>query len=217
MQKSSTRIGSILSSVVGALLLNIAGTGSALAQTEPIVFVHGYSGSTSNFNTMVDRFVADGYASSKLYRFGYRSTSVDNKTSANELKNFIATVRNNNGGAVVSIVAHSNGGLVSRWYRAKLSGTGEMRRFVSLGSPHQGTQWAYSCISPACFDMRPGSSFLKELAGKGCDKSLWSASDGIIIPAESAKCGSSTQTANVSHMALLTDASVYQQVRTALK
>lgn len=217
MQKSRKLIASMLSSVAGALLVNLAAATSAIAQTEPIVFIHGYSGSTSNFNTMADRFVADGYPSSKLYRFGYRSTSVDNKTSASELKNFVATVRRNNANSAISIVAHSNGGLVSRWYRVKLSGKAEMRRFVSLGSPHQGTQWAYGCYSPACYDMRPGSTFLKELGGKGCDQSLWSASDGIIIPAENAKCGSSTQTANVSHNALLTDASVYQQVRTALK
>ncbi|OGB21457.1 MAG: hypothetical protein A3I66_18110 [Burkholderiales bacterium RIFCSPLOWO2_02_FULL_57_36] len=190
---------------------------NAWAQNEPIIFVHGYTGSTSNFNTMVNRFTSDGYPSAKLYRFGYKSTTDSNKTSAGALKNFVATVRKNNGNETVSIVAHSNGGLVSRWYRAKLGGTADMRRFVSLGTPHKGTQSAYSCYDPACYEMRPNSTFLNELAGKGCDRSLWSANDGVIIPAENAKCGSSTQTANVSHNSLLTDASVYQQTRDQLK
>lgn len=204
-----------LSAVVA--LLGLFGAGSAMAQSEAIVFVHGYSGSTSNFNTMVSRFTGDGYSPEKLYRFGYRSTTDSNKTSASGLKNFIAQVRAANNNEAISIVAHSNGGLVSRWYRVKLGGTTDMRRFVSLGSPHKGTQWAYGCVDPACYEMRPNSAFLKELGGKGCDRSLWSATDEIIVPPENAKCATSVQTANVGHMTLLTDASVYQQVRQQLK
>ena len=203
--------------LAGTLLAGVMAAPNALAQTEPIIFVHGYTGSTSDFNTMVSRFTADGYPSAKLYRFGYKSTVNDNRTSASALQSFIATVRANNANENVSIVAHSNGGLVSRWYRVKLGGTAQMRRFVSLGSPHKGTQSAYSCYDPACFDMRPGSAFLNELAGKGCDRSLWSSVDGVIIPAENAKCATSVRTANVGHLGLLTDASVYRQVRDQLK
>lgn len=206
----------LLSIITGAVLLGAISAGNAMAE-EPIVFVHGYSGSTGDWNTMVNRFTGDGYPSSALYRFGYRSTSDDDKTSAQGMKNFVASVRSQNNNAIISVIAHSNGGLVSRWYRAKLGGSAENRRFITLGAPHKGTQWAYGCASPACFDMRPNSQFLNDLAGKGCDKSLWSSTDGIIVPAENAKCGSSTQTANVSHTQLLTDASVYQQVRQALK
>lgn len=206
-----------LLSLFAVALLPALAASPAMAQSEPVIFIHGYMGSTSDFNTMVNRFTSEGYPSAKLYRFGYRSTINSNKTSASELKNFIATVRANNANENVSIVAHSNGGLVSRWYRVKLDGTAAMRRFVTLGTPHKGTQWAYSCIAPACFEMRPNSSFLKELGGKGCDRSLWSSTDGIIIPAENAKCGTSVQTANVGHLELLTDASVYRQVRDQLK
>ncbi len=204
-------------SFFAATLLLLLGLGNASAQTEPIVFVHGYSGSTSNFNTMVSRFTGSGYPSSKLYRFGYNSLAYSNKTSASQLSSYVDTVRSNNANVAVSIVAHSNGGLVSRWYRVKLGGTAKTRRFVTLGTPHKGTSWAYGCTSPACFEMRAGSSFLKELGGKGCDRSLWSATDGIIVPASNAQCGKSTQTANVSHTDLLTDSSVYNQVRQQLQ
>lgn len=217
MQKWKQVYRSLLSIIAGAFFLSIGGMTNALAQNEAIVFVHGWSGSTSDFNTMVNRFTSDGYPSAKLYKFGYRSTSDDDKTSANSLKNFVANVRANNNNELISIVAHSNGGLVSRWYRAKLGGSSENRRFVTLGAPHKGTQTAYSCYDPACYDMRPNSQFLNDLAGKGCDRSLWSSADGVIVPAENAKCGSSTQTASVSHTQLLTDASVYQQVRDQLK
>lgn len=202
---------------VGATLFGAFAATNALAQSEPIIFVHGYSGSTSNFDTMVNRFTASGYASSKLYRFGYNSLLYSDKTSAGQLENFVNIVRGNNGSAAVSIVAHSNGGLVSRWYRAKLGGTSAMRRFVTLGTPHKGTQTAYACYSAACYDMRPGSIFLLQLAGAGCDRSLWSNNDGVIIPAANAQCGTNVQTASVGHLALLTDSSVYNQTRDQLR
>ncbi|AKJ30240.1 esterase/lipase family protein [Caldimonas brevitalea] len=197
----------------GALLA----CGSVAAQTEPIVFVHGYSGSSSNWNTMVGRFKASGYPAELLYTFDYNSFVNANSTSGSELRSFVESVRARHGNATVSIVAHSNGGLVTRWYRTQLGGQAAMRRFVSLGSPHKGTNSAYACYSPACYDMRPGSSFLNTLAGRGCDRSLWSNTDEIIQPVTSAQCGSSTRTPDVSHNGLLSDERVYQQVREQLQ
>jgi triacylglycerol lipase len=48
--------------VLSALALaGMLSTGAAVAQTEPIIFVHGYVGSNSNWSTMMSRFRADGY------------------------------------------------------------------------------------------------------------------------------------------------------------
>jgi triacylglycerol lipase len=217
MQHSAQTFKKLVWSFAAAAAVSLSGMGSAIAQSEPVVFVHGYAGSTSNWNTMVSRFTSSGYPSAKLYRFGYNSFVYSNKTSASQLSSYINTVRSNNGYAPVSIIAHSNGGLVSRWFRVKLGGTSKMRRFITLGTPHKGTSWAYGCISPACFEMRYGSSFLNDLAGRGCDRSLWSAWDGVVLPASSAQCGTSIQTVSVNHLALLSDSSVYNQVRQQLR
>jgi triacylglycerol lipase len=217
MQQATQTVKKLIWSFVAAAAVSLSGMGSAVAQSEPIVFVHGYAGANFNWDIMVSRFKSSGYSSAKLYRFGYNSLIYSNKTSASQLSSYVNTVRANNGYSPVSIVAHSNGGLVSRWFRVKLAGTSKMRRFVTLGTPHKGTSWAYGCVSPACFEMRYGSSFLNDLAGQGCDRSLWSAWDGIVIPASNAQCGRSTQTANVNHLALLSDSSVYNQVRQQLQ
>ena len=202
--------------LAGAAILALSSMGSALAQSEPIVFVHGYSGSNSNWDTMMARFRASGYQG-RLYGFEYASLIASNSTSGSQLRTFVNNVRAANGYQPVSIIAHSNGGLVSRYFRVNGGGTSVMRRFVSLGSPHSGTTSAYACVSPACFDMRPYSLFLIQLAGRGCDRSLWSAVDGVILPATSAMCGNSTQVASVGHLSLLTDSSVYNSVRAALR
>ncbi len=191
------------------------GGGSGCA-VEPIVFVHGYSGSTSNWNTMEGRLLNDGEPSCAMFKFGYNSTGASNKTSAANLKNYVANALSATGQAKARLIAHSNGGLVSRWYRVFEGGSRKTSRLITLGTPHQGTTWAYGCVSPACFEMRPDSAFLQDLGGKGCDVSLWSDADGIIIPNSSAKCGKSIQTASVGHNTLLTDAEVYADVRANL-
>ncbi|MBC7957715.1 MAG: peptidylprolyl isomerase [Cytophagales bacterium] len=54
----------------------------AAAQSEPIVFVHGYSGNSSNFSTMMSRFTASGYPSSKLFGFNHNSLILPRRTTA---------------------------------------------------------------------------------------------------------------------------------------
>nr|AIT56389.1 esterase LC-Est3 [uncultured bacterium] len=200
-----------LATILGIAAMSLWGAAAFAAQ--PIVFVHGYSGSSSNFNTMMSRFAATGQPTNMMYGFDYASLVNSNETSASQLRSFVNTVRSRHGNAQVTIIAHSNGGLVARWYRVMLGGSSANNRFISLGSPHSGTTWAYACFSPACFDMRPLSLMITTLAGRGCDRSLWSATDGIIIPASSARCGTSIQTVSVDHLSLLTNSSVFNQVR----
>lgn len=202
---------------IAAAALAACSMGPAMAQGEPVVFVHGYGGNSGNFSAIMSRMTASGYPASKLYGFNYSSLLVSDTASGRELASYVRNVRAQNGNAKVAIVAHSNGGLVTRSFLVNEGGQAATRRFVSLGSPHSGTTSAWACFSPACFDMRAGSLFLLGLAGRGCDRSLWSPVDGVILPASSARCGSSTQVASVDHLTLLTNQSVYNSMRVALQ
>lgn len=192
------------------------GAGTSTCPVEPIVMVHGYSASTSAFNTMESRLQADGQPSCALYKFGYNSLGDSNTTSARRLKSFVDGALSTTGQAKARLIAHSNGGLVSRWYRVYEGGSRQTSKLITLGTPHQGTSWAYACVSAACFEMRPNSSFLQSLGGKGCDVSLWSDADEIILPNSSAMCGNSIQTKSVGHNTLLTDADVFVDVKNNL-
>jgi triacylglycerol lipase len=198
-----------------ALLAALAGSGTASAacNADPIVFVHGYAGWSSQWNTMINRFKNDGTPSCALYKFGYNSLGKSNKTSAKELKSFVNNIRPNHNNRKAKIIAHSNGGLVSRWYRVFEGGSSATNRLVTLGTPHKGTSWAYGCFSPACTEMRYNSSFQQSLAGRGCDISLWSPLDEIIIPQTNAKCGNSRMTSWVGHLTLMVWKGVYKDVR----
>ena len=103
--------------------------------------------------------------------------------------------------------------MITRQFRVFEGGYAANDRFVSLAAPHNGTSWAYACFNPSCADMRPGSNHITALAGQGCDRSIWSALDGVILPASSAICGQSTQTSSVDHLTMLWWSDVYPDIR----
>ena len=64
----------------------------------------------------------------------------------------------------ISIVGFSMGGIVSRHYLQKLGGASRCKGLITISSPHHGTHAAWIYPSAGAAQMRPGSSFLAELA-----------------------------------------------------
>lgn len=193
---------------------------SAAQANDPILFVHGWSSNASTWNTMIGRFQADGWTSAELRAFSY-DTSQSNATTANTVAAQVDDFRADTGAATVDIVTHSMGGLSSRYYLKNLGGTSSVDEWVSLGGPNHGTTTASFCFQTSCVEMRPNSSFLNALnSGDGTPGAVnygtwWSPCDEIINPDESVilNGATNTQTACVGHGALLSDATVYGQVR----
>jgi len=211
-----------------ALLIGVAGVApaSSLAQ-DPILFIHGWSESSSLWNTMIGRFEKDGYAKAALSAYSY-NTATSNKTLAEtEVKSRVQTLLNNNPGATkVDIIAHSMGSLNSRWYIKSVAGGQEkVDDWVSLGGPNHGTETANTCSQTSCIEMRVGSTFLKELnatdetPGAVNYGTWWSPCDEIINPDESVILSGATnhKTACLTHAGLTTDETVYKEVREFVK
>ncbi len=83
----------------------------------------------------------------------------------------------------VHIVAHSKGTLVAYWWLLKLGGSKYCDKLIAMASPCSGSYYVYlALITPLGFfwrdmwQMRPGSSFLKELANSEIPPTLkvWS-------------------------------------------
>jgi triacylglycerol lipase len=198
---------------------------SALA-LDPILFVHGWSGSASNWSTMIGRFEKDGYPKSYLSAYSY-NTSQSNKVDAEkEVKSHVESLEKATGASKVDIIAHSMGSLNTRWYiKFVAGGEANVDDWVSLGGPNHGTETANLCFSTACTEMRIGSTFLKELnAGDETPGAVnygtwWSPCDEFINPDSSVPLSgaTNTETACISHLSLLTDEAVYKQVREFIK
>jgi triacylglycerol lipase len=207
-----------------AMALCAAVPAAASAQ-DPILFVHGWSESASLWNTMISRFEKDGYPSSYLSAYTY-NTSQSNKVDAEkEVASHVESLLNATGASKVDIVSHSMGSLNTRWYIKFDGGESKVDDWVSLGGPNHGTETAKLCFSTACTEMRVGSTFLKELnAGDETPGTVnygtwWSPCDEIVSPHESVLLSgaTNTETACISHVALTTDETVYEQVREFVK
>jgi triacylglycerol lipase len=218
-----------LSAFVTAIALCLTGAALAPASSlalDPILFVHGWSGSASNWNTMKARFEKDGYPASHLLAYSY-STSTSNKTTGEtEVKARVEQLLASTGASKVDILAHSMGSLNSRWYLKFVPGAQEkVDDWVSFGGPNHGTSLANACFSTTCVEMRIGSKFLTELnAGDETPGAVtygtwWSPCDEFINPDESVilSGAANTQTACISHLGLVSDETVYKQVREFIK
>lgn len=190
------------------------------ATSNPILFVHGYSGDASNWNTMANRFSTDGWPSSYLDRWSY-DWRQSNATTAQQLSAEVDRLLAATGATKVDIVSHSMGGLSSRYYLKNLDGTSKVDAWVSLGGPNHGTDSANSCFDTSCTEMRIGSGFLAalnsgdETPGTPRYATWWSPCDTVINPDSSVSLSGAvnTQTTCLGHMGLLTDATVYAQTR----
>ncbi len=202
----------------------MAMTPSPTFAQDPILFVHGYLESSSLWKTMISNFEKDGYSKSFLSAYSY-NTSQSNKIDAEEVKSKVESLLKTTKASKVDIIAHSMGSLNSRWYIKFLGGESTVDDWVSLGGPNHGTETAKACFSTSCVEMRVGSTFLKELnegdetPGAVNYGTWWSPCDEIINPDSSVALtgATNTETACISHTALTTDKTVYEQVREFIK
>ena len=186
----------------------------------PILFVHGWNSSGATWDTMIANFKAAGYTDAQLHRWSY-DTSQSNATTAQEIKSRVDSIRSTTGADKVDIIAHSMGSLSSRYYLKNLGGDLLVDDWISMGGPNHGTDTANFCFSTACSEMRIGSSFLAALnsvdesPGTPAYATYWSACDTVINPDSSVSVSgaTNTQTACVSHGALITDSQVFSAVK----
>ncbi|WP_079509114.1 esterase/lipase family protein [Mesobacillus jeotgali] len=196
---------------------------SAEAEKDPVVFVHGFTGSSSGYDNMKQWLISQGWPSSYLYAIQYTDTTGSNIDNAYELQSFVNQVLRQTKAAKVDIVAHSMGGLSTRYYVKYLEGAQKVDDVITLGSPHHGTNSSYFGLwTEGAREMVPGSAFLNDLNSadetpNGSDTSsiiqytsIYSSADTVINPYTSSiiNGADNVQITGVSHSGLLTDITV---------
>lgn len=207
--------------LVAAAALVVAPASPANAATStPVIFVHGFIGSASNWTTALSVFRAGGFT--RLYTYDYNWAG-SNQISAAGLRDKVNQVKAQTGASKVAIVNHSMGGLVTRWYLEEMGGSANVSHVASIAGANHGTTYAGAClINVSCIEMYPGSLFLLDLAdgdetpGTARYATWYSACDGIIIPYTSTRLTGATNN-NVlceTHLGFLTNTGVLTQIRT---
>src|SRR5689334_15991984 len=108
------------------------------AHPEPVVLVHGtFEGAADNWATMSPQLKAAGYCVFAL-DYGNRATG-DIATSAGQLARFVNAVLGATGARKVSLVGHSQGGMMPRYYIKFLGGDKKVDDLVGLAPSNHGT------------------------------------------------------------------------------
>lgn len=213
-----TRITALAAVAAASVLFPTAA--SAAPAHNPVVFVHGWSGSDSNWTEMIDDFRSDGWTDDELHAWQY-DWAQSNVAIAEQLASEVEQVLDSTGADAVDIVTHSMGGLSSRYFLKVLGGTAQVDDWVSIGGPNHGTSAAYACWTTSCYEMRYESEFLTDLnAGdetpSGADYGTFrSPCDEVINPDSSTVLAgaTNTQVSCTGHAALLSSDEVSEGVR----
>ncbi len=184
----------------------------------PILLIHGFAQARSNFWFLRPRLAAVGLG--PFYSLNLRTKEGDLVHHSRVLSEFIDRVREATGAEQVDVVAHSMGGLVARLAES-MGSQRRIRRLVTLGTPHRGTQMAYLAPGESAWDMRLDSQLLQSLPKPPRDLivAISSSHDNVVVPPENARIGPlgrDLEVEGVGHLSLLTDAKVAMQVARAL-
>lgn len=214
-----------LSSLIAICFVGAAFAPAAALAVDPILFVHGFLRSASDWDTMIERFEEDGWPASHLNAYTYDTAKSNKKSAKEDVEPHVEELLKDTGASKVDIVAHSMGSLNTRWYIKFLGGEAKVDDWVSLGGPNHGTSTANFCFTISCFEMRIGSRFLEELnegdetPGAVNYGTWWSPCDEFIVPQESVilEGATNTKTKCISHLDLMEDETVYTEVREFVK
>lgn len=167
-----------------------------IGQPRPFVLlVHGWMATSLDMLAMKLRLKFDGFDCDAI-DFSYMGALDSIADYAGELTEKVEVDYAQHRHIV--IVAHSMGGLVTRYYLRNLRRTDQVKTVVTLATPHHGT-FGGMLLPPQSVptsEMLPGSRFLEELNSvsetvPGVDfHAIWTPTDGAVIPAENAiMCG----------------------------
>lgn len=157
---------------------------SVAADGDPVLLVPGFSGQDIVYwNVFRRRLESDGFPVFTVTFPGLGLQSF--QASGDQLEERIEDVLEATGAATVKLVGHSLGGLVIREV-VQNRDHDRVSACATLGTPHQGTLTSLlALLRPACRQMWPGSSYLRELNEQPLEVpfvNVYSARDSLVVP-----------------------------------
>lgn len=148
--------------MVTLLTGGLSGNSFIAAANEPtrIVMVHGIFQRGHSFSPLKKKFEKLG-CECLVPRLSPCDARTGIETLAQQLQREIENTWGKD--ATFHIVAHSMGGLVSRYYLQELGGHEHCQTLITLATPHHGTKAAYFYPGKGAGQMRPNSTFLEQL------------------------------------------------------
>jgi len=191
----------------------------------PILLVHGWGANSACFLVVQLWLKLRGYRN--VYAVSYTPPVIRAEKLARQLARHIDSALAATGAEKVHIVAHSMGGLLTRYAIRHLGVEGKVDKVITLGSPHMGSKLAG--VVPGGGNvpqMRYRSGFCRELAEGGLTPgadvryfSIYSEFDNFVLPNHSSVLDGNAQNIHVpyhGHCALLYSPRVFLLIEDCL-
>ncbi len=138
----------------------------------PVLLLYGFGATRRVFSILERRLRKDGFCVFSFNLGGFFDTF--NTRCIEEMAQFVHDKVErlcrrydlNN----MSIIGHSKGGLIGRYYIKRLGGAKRVRALITLGTPHNGNPWALlgvfsplALVSKSVWQMYPMSPFIRRL------------------------------------------------------
>lgn len=186
----------------------------------PVLFIHGILCNGAVWRALARRLSAAGFG--PLRALDLEPTTGDIASHAPRIAAEVGALSARSGGAPVSIVAHSMGGLVARAALPHCR-AGDIGGLVTIATPHHGSRQARFGPGVAARQMRRGSEFLVALNALRLPTppvtSLFSPDDNLVAPAASPVLpgARNLELRGLGHFALLRSRRAAAQVIAALQ
>jgi triacylglycerol esterase/lipase EstA (alpha/beta hydrolase family) len=163
----------------------------------PVLLLNGFMATRRAVEVLERRLRRDGYT---VFSFNLGAVQQVIRRGIDDLADHVRTkverlYERHPGMGPLTIIGHSQGGLVGAWYVKKLGGWRRVRALVTMGTPHRGAPAALAALplgllAPAVVQMAPRSRFLRRLASGDWPAgvrltSIWSRQD-LLAPYPSA-------------------------------
>lgn len=159
-----------------------------------VLLVPGYGGATRSLDALAGALRADGRTAVVVGKLGDGTGDLEDQVGPVDSA---AREAITGGAPSVDVVGYSAGGVVVRVWLAGVGADVPVRRVVTLGAPHAGTELAALAASgaggscpTACQQLAPGSDLLRSLPatpGSPTWTSLWSDADEVVTPASTSE------------------------------
>src|SRR6266849_1060865 len=137
----------------------------------PVLLLHGFLGTRRVLDVFEHRLRRDGFCVWSIHLGGlfdaYNSRGIDD--CAEKVREKVERLYSRYQLGPLSIIGHSKGGLIGRYYVKRLGGDRRVRNLITLGAPHNGTPTAYlgcatvGVLAKSVWQMTPMSPFIRRL------------------------------------------------------
>ncbi len=200
---------------------------NAHVNPRPVLLVHGIVHNRSAFFPLKRKMKSWGFQN--VFTMNYNTRHGSLMGMVEELCEHVQQILDRTGAPQIDIVAHSLGGLISRYYMSVGEGRGKVKTLITLGSAHHGTG-ASKLLRPMLSgsiskDLKGGSYFINSLNITSPPRdsklvSIYSPFDWTVWPKESSRLrevpGQNIKNISVSssgHISLLYHEEVFERVR----